>query len=103
MPGDGKIGQPAFHMVTDLGRPSAFRAGGRDGDRVAVQVSGVASVGGVVDAETEFGRTADRVGAMFGQAAGVTVGLVMGLVVGRKRFDTFIFVLQDLSASLCPP
>ncbi|AGP30402.1 hypothetical protein A606_03765 [Corynebacterium terpenotabidum Y-11] len=71
MPGDGKVREPAFHMVADSAVLSAARAADIDGHRVAVQVGDVAGVGGIVDAQVEFRGTADRVsdevrGAGFG-------------------------------------
>lgn len=48
--GDGKVREPAFHMVRDSAVLFATRAADIDGHRVAVQVGDVAGVGGIVDA-----------------------------------------------------
>lgn len=62
MPGDGQVCESSFDVVTDPAALSAARAAEVDGHRVAVQVGDVAGVGGVVDAQAEFGGSADRVG-----------------------------------------
>lgn len=62
VPGDGQVCESSFDVVTDPAALSAARAAEVDGHRVAVQVGDVAGVGGVVDAQAEFGGSADRVG-----------------------------------------
>ena len=66
VPGDGQVCESSFDVVTDpaalSAALSAARAAEVDGHRVAVQVGDVAGVGGVVDAQAEFGGSADRVG-----------------------------------------
>lgn len=64
MPGDGKVLEPSFDVVTDPAVPPAARAAGGHRNGVAVQVGDVAGVGGVVDGQAQLGGAAVRVSYM---------------------------------------